>query len=914
MVPISIKYLIIRSLVGTVEANTFSQMQILIRLLVLFHAAPASSSVDIFNMWKESVLSNTEKSATVLCQEFTGIAQDNDVMTFADAIRRLKDVTVELAPLDDKCKNIVSIFLVRFGKSGLFPEKFQKGIPAQSVLAAALDPLFTDFDSTERISDIWSSPDDPLDVSDQELSSIQTLMGLYVEDLWYKSTGIDPLRDDEDLYKPIKAETEFNAIRAALVLFSAFGNSAPREHLYWGINGMNFLSDVNDLLPIDQKALILFRDYKERIQAFLGRFKPDANSFKLMFEEFRIFRKSRTAEVSDGIPWIDAFFGFYMDPSQCASPNISGLVQRKAESVAQLGCHLNSSEGFKEARVGVFDDVLVGVDESRKTDEQYMATIIGNMRVRDRLEFFNRSHFLVNPQLGLNDVISHLLVFAPEDRALYEKFKDMGFSLSAVCDDLLVRSLSLLSSVEGREDILNNRPLLLPALIGSPQVQSELVVHWLKMDLKFAKNLVQIRSENVPYETVYEVILTRPVGQDPVNVIKNYIERPMRELDARNAAIVEYLDTLSLEDRLRLGDITYKAVLEDPTETLRDIVVLGEPNFDNLHRYFFKLSGTMADLLKAVQEKLFSSEQLECLQTAGEQDCNVTEIVQMHPIAGVYLAESDGLDQAKIVAAFNGRMNEKTLAAFKGASSKRSSNKEIFLFAVVSAMYLYPNTEKLSGVPIMSLLHIKHMIEYMISLGDGEYTAFASDVKPTMRSTAEALMERGVSNLHLLSVYEAALEGTTLQFELNVLVREILMKISLWVSCLAALDPGTDPNCKAVRASQKTPVQLAALLKSYGRDHAKFVLQLAEIQPLEDIHLLVLMRALIDREAYDSQRLSEVLADVADPSTHQFMVAAGFLVGSARVMFFDKHPQSLRRKRRLSGWPTYSRSAIRHML
>ena len=478
-VPAVIFYLIIRSLIGTVERNTFSQIQMLIYLLPLFSAATSSSNADISNARKASVEASSGTSLES-CIKFTNIAMKNDdYMTLADGIGTTTDLTAELGQLDNKCKDIVSIFLNRFGKRGHFPEEFQKAISVPSVLAAALDPKFTDFDSTKRIPEMWSSSDDPSDVSDQELAAIQTLMGPYVEHLWFMFNEIDSVENGETPLTSLKEETKFNAIRAALILVSALkfharsspanplsirtfplghaGNSRNAlQHNDRTIDGGKLWKGIQELLPILPPASSRLAYDKERIEAFLGRFKADGNPFKSMFQEFRRFRKSRTAEVSYEIPWIDAFFVFYMDPSQCNSPGISGLVQREAVSVARLGCHLNSSEGFEKARGAIFDEVLVGVEESRKQEEQYMATIIGKMKVGDRLAFFEESQFLVNPKLGLVDIISKLLVYAPQDRDLYGKFKSMThLSLSSVCGDLLSRKILLLNSAKDPNDILN---------------------------------------------------------------------------------------------------------------------------------------------------------------------------------------------------------------------------------------------------------------------------------------------------------------------------------------------------------------------------------------------------------------------------------------------------------------------------
>ena len=546
MVPAVIFYLIIRSLIGTVERNTFSQIQMLIYLLPLFRAATSSSKADISNASVEASSGTSLES----CIKFTNIAMKDDFMTLADEIRRINDLTVKLDQLDNKCKDIVSIFLDRFGEGKHFPEEFQKGMPVPSVLAAALDPKFTDFDSTKRIPEMWSSSVDLSDVSDQELAAIQTLMGSYVEHLWFMFNEIDSVENGNKPLTSLKEETKINAIRAALILVSALkfhARSSPANPLsiktfplgHAGnsrnalqlndrtIDGGKLWKGIQELLPILPPASSRLAYDKERIEAFLGRFKEDGNPFKSMFEEFRRFRKSRTAEVSYEIPWIDAFFVFYMDPSQCDSPEISGLVQREAVSVARLGCHLNSSEGFEKARGAIFDEVLVGVEESRKQEEQYMATIIGKMKVRDRLAFFEESQFLVNPKLGLVDIISKLLVYAPQDRDLYDKFKSMKhLSLSSVCDDLLSRSTSLLNPATDPNDIpniLNNQPFLLPALIGSDSVNLEAVVKWLKLDTKCADNLNRIRSSQPSYESVYERILSRNNDQTPTDVIRNYI-------------------------------------------------------------------------------------------------------------------------------------------------------------------------------------------------------------------------------------------------------------------------------------------------------------------------------------------------------------------------------------------------------
>lgn len=908
MVPAVIFNLIIRSLIGTVERNTFSQIQMLIYLLPLFRAATSSSKADISNASVEASSGTSLES----CIKFTNIAMKDDFMTLADEIRRINDLTVKLGQLDNKCRDIVSIFLDRFGKRGHFPEEFQKAISVPSVLAAALDPKFTDFDSTKRIPEMWSSSVDLSDVSDQELAAIQTLMGSYVEHLWFMFNEIDSVENGETPLTSLKEDPKFNAIRAALILVSA-------------LNGVKLWKGIQDLLPILPPASSRLAYDKERIEAFLGRFKADGNPFKSMFEEFRRFRKSRTAEVSYKIPWIDAFFVFYMDPSQCNSPGISGLVQREAVSVARLGCHLNSSEGFEKARGAIIDEVLVGVEESRKQEEQYMATIIGKMKVGDRLAFFEESQFLVNPKLGLVDIISKLLVYAPQDRDLYDKFKSMKhLSLSSVCGDLLSRKILLLNSATDPKDILNilnNQPFLLPALIGSDSVNSVDVVKWLKLDTKCADNLNRIRSQQPSYESVYERILSRTNDQTPTDVIRNYISSdqtsdtsfsvkriqraveafpPDADIEASPSAVtfkdndMAMLKKLPVDTRVLTADIT-----DDQKGVMADIFAFTHPTaVDQLFYFHYTLHGKMESLMTSVGKHFVNRDLRECMKKEGVGSCEGADsLVEKYPLVGLFFAVepefavdkvSGALPLAKIESATL-RNFRKSLQSFPGTpenglfllaalslSRKKSETPVAELMSKVSRKSFWPFMEALIPVmsderPLLELLSTRLFTERKFILCEG----------------ATSIISRGFLSISAINAIELACTELSL---FNALLEEARNE---WRHCLKSPDDCQGHDLSPLQKvaimtdSYATTDNLSAILRVEDgkKQHLEKVIQMVD----RTNTAVVLLRALLGRGG----DVNAVLTDFADPPTQELFAVYLRIPGGARARICLKYPNML---------------------
>lgn len=875
----------------------------------------AGDPVTEFQAWQS--LAVADPSTADLCSDFAHMIVLNGPQSFADSIR----AEVHMSQLDPRpvCnKDIVGIFLDRFGTSGRLSPDFQSIMTSPASLLNALIPDMnpTEIANANTAATIWLNgviPPTEVHLGTDMSNAVVRWLKPEVDNMWSLCAS-DNL---EGYCQGIHLSLQRNTVQAALVLSEA--PSSPER--------------VRAVDP-DGSAESRFPGYHSRVAKFFAK----NMGFSEIFTMLSTFKKSRTLEIFSGFPdsWILAFFASFVDPPICDAidrdPEATrqDLISHKKDAIEGLSCVLNVRPGFEAVRGTIHDTLLKGhVTAELIEDEKFMTRNLQQLSTSARLAVLEKSKLLAKPGVRLKDAIPWFLIYDSSNSDIWEKFNFFKSDMTHVSHYVLQRELISAKIIDCLENsamcdaaraAINASRLSGPALLlWNDSVVSELVVHVLELDITFAKFVAKLRATGTSelYYAIYDRIIGQPDRQC-VDVLKSIIiEKSAEPLEFN--PIIEYLDGLDLNQRLVIPRVTDRVFTQESRlSILSDILIFGRLSYEMLYQYRFVAGGSLSELLERAENVLLTPEEKDCLAPLATVSCDLLiQRATNTPVLALALSPYTEFRQE-----FLSRLKCTAAEADKARTAISLFRDETDPYSILA----------INTVLGMNVVWCKftyaffEILKYLRGLPGAKWRNFMAlmrtqtgDISANWGFIAQELMANGESNIYLLNALETS-EPDPQKLLADIIIPKIRRTIPEYEKCVDSPNASIDENCAQARQSEKSSIQVTALLmcpfenvancaSALGlatetdiKSHLRIVTSFGFPQQL---HPIVLLRSLLLSEAgLGVPDLRKVMADLTDDSTRYFFKATGSLFPYSRASFLSKYPEfmTIQRADQLHRW------------